>query len=185
MSDLADKGRTTWDLVLGGLLVVVGIVVLAHAATATVVSVLFIGWMAFAAGTVAVFVSLFNVGRDGFWTGLLGGGLIAVLGLVMIRNTGAAALTLTLVAGAMFLSTGVVRLAAAFQVEEARVPLVLAGGVSTLLGLLILFNLFTASLTLLGVLLGVQLLAEGVAIMAVGRHTMLARGFGDEPAPAA
>jgi uncharacterized membrane protein HdeD (DUF308 family) len=185
MSDLADKGRTTWDLVLGGLLVVVGIVVLAHAATATVVSVLFIGWMAFAAGTVAVFVSLFNVGRDGFWTGLLGGGLIAVLGLVMIRNTGAAALTLTLVAGAMFLSTGVVRLAAAFQVEEARVPLVLAGGISTLLGLLILFNLFTASLTLLGVLLGVQLLAEGVAIMAVGRRTMLARGFGDEPAPAA
>jgi uncharacterized membrane protein HdeD (DUF308 family) len=185
MSDLAQKGRTPWDLVLGGLLVVVGIVVLAHAATATVVSVLFIGWMALAAGVVAMVVSLFNVGTDGFWTGLLGGGLIAVLGLVMIRNTAAAALTLTLVAGAMFLSTGIVRLVAAFQVEEARVPLVLAGGISTLLGLLILFNLVTATLTLLGVLLGVQLLAEGVAIMVAGRRAVLTRGFGDQPAPAA
>jgi uncharacterized membrane protein HdeD (DUF308 family) len=49
------------------------------------------------------------------------------------------------------------------------VPLVFAGIVSTALGLIVLFNLFDASYVLLGVLIGVQLLVDGLAIMLIGR----------------
>jgi uncharacterized membrane protein HdeD (DUF308 family) len=184
MSESAAGGRTTWDLVLGAVLVVVGVVVLMHAAVATTVSVLFIGWMAFAAGVVTVFLSLFAFGKEGFWTALLGGGLVAVIGAVMIRNPDVAALTLTLVAGAVFLSSGIVRLAAAAQIPEARAALLLSGGISTLLGLLVLFNLFTATLTLLGILLGIQVISEGIAVMIAGRRHAFSAGY-DAPAPAA
>lgn len=184
MSEAAAPERTGWDLVLGGLLILVGIIVLGHAVIATAVSVLFVGWMTFAAGVVGLAISLFRIGKEGFWTGVLGGGLLAALGFVMVRNPGVAALSLTLVAGAMFLSTGIARLAAAFELSEARVPLIISGGVSALLGLLILFNIFTATFTLLGVLLGIQILSEGIAIMLAGRQAVAATRLGGSPAVA-
>ena len=88
---------------------------------------------------------------------------------MFLRHTAAAAVTVTLVAGSLFLVVGIARLAAAFEYPEQRVPMILGGGVSLLLGLVVLFNLFTASYTLLGILLGVQVLAEGIAIMIFGR----------------
>lgn len=169
MSDVHATPKTAWDWILGGLLVLAGIVLLGHAVIATAVSVLFTAWLTFTAGVVMVVLSLFRIGKDGFWTGVLGGGLLTAFGLVMIRNPAAAAVTLTLVAGTMFLSVGVARLAVAVQVPELRVPLIIGGGISLVLGLLVLFNLFTFSYTLLGVLLGVQVLAEGIAILVHGR----------------
>ncbi len=169
MSDVHAPPKTAWDWILGGLLLLTGLVLLGHAVIATAVSVLFIAWLTFVSGIVTLVLSLFQVGRDGFWTGLLGGGLLTALGLVMIRNPAAAAVTLTLVAGTMFLSVGVARLAVAAQVPELRVPLIIGGGISLVLGLMVLFNLFTFSYTLLGVLLGVQVLAEGISILVLGR----------------
>jgi len=167
------RGRTTGDLVVGGLVVLLGLVILGHTATATTVSILFLGWLMLIIGLVALVATLFRIGKEGFWTGAVGGGLMTVLGLVFLRHTGAAAVTLTLVAGSLFLISGLARLVLAVHVPEARVPLILTGAVSTLLGLVVLFNLFTASLTLLGLLLGFEILCEGIAIMLVGREGLV------------
>jgi uncharacterized membrane protein HdeD (DUF308 family) len=161
--------RTKGDIVLGGLLVLAGIILLMHVVVATAVSVLFIGWVTLISGVVALFVSLFSVGKEGFWTGLLAGGLLTVLGLVMVRNPELAALSLTLIAGATFLASGVARLAAAVQEEEGRAALIVGGGVSTVLGLMVLFNIVSASYTLLGIILGIQVLAEGLSMIVAGR----------------
>ncbi|QYJ04835.1 DUF308 domain-containing protein [Nocardioides panacisoli] len=166
--------RTKGDLVLGGLLVLAAIVLLLHVVVATAVSVLFLGWAMLLSGVMALVVSVIGVGRDGFWTGLLAGGLLTVLGLVMVRNPGLAAVSLTLIAGTTFLVSGVVRLVAAFQEEAGRAALLLGGGVSTLLGLMVLFNLFSASFTVLGVILGIQVLAEGLSLMIAGRIRTIA-----------
>jgi uncharacterized membrane protein HdeD (DUF308 family) len=171
MSD-GTKSRTTGDLVIGALVVLLGIVILAHTYIATTVSLLFLGWLLFAGGVVTLAATLFRIGKDGFWVGALGGGLMTVLGLVFLRHTQAAAVTVTLVAGAMFLTTGIARLAAAFSMPEGRIPLLLTGGVSTVLGLIVLFNLVTASLTFLGLILGIETLSEGLAIMIVGRGSL-------------
>ena len=149
-----------------------GLVILGHTLIATKVSLLFLGWLLFAGGVVTLAATLFRIGKDGFWLGALGGGLMTVLGLVFLRHTEAAAVTVTLVAGAMFLTTGLARLVAAFQTPAGRVPLLISGVVSTFLGLLELFNLVTASYVFLGVILGVEMLAEGVAIMIIGRDSM-------------
>ncbi len=166
---LLERSHTGWDIALGALLTLGGLVVLGHAVLATTVSVLFIAWVALLFGVVGLIGSLFRIGKEGFWQAVLTGGLLTVLGVVMLRNPSAAALTLTLVAGAMFLTGGIVRLVMAGALPEQRLTLALSGVVSTALGVIVLFNLVGASYTLLGVLLGVEILVDGLTIMLVGR----------------
>jgi uncharacterized membrane protein HdeD (DUF308 family) len=179
------KGRTGLDLVLGGLQVLVGLVILGHTATATTLSLLFVGWLLFATGVFVLALSLFQIGKDGFWSGFLGGGLMTVLGIVFLRHTTAAAVTVTLVAGALFTAIGIARLAAAVSYPEQRLPLLLGGVVSLALGLIVLFNFVEATYTLLGILLGVQVVTEGIAIMVFGREARRTGRLGgpaDDPA---
>jgi uncharacterized membrane protein HdeD (DUF308 family) len=171
--------RTGWDVVIGALLAIGGLVILANAAFATQVSVLFLGWMLVAAGVLALAASFFRIGKGGFWAEALTGGLLGVLGLFILNNTGVAAVTLTLLAGTVFLAGGVVRLVVAAGEREYRVPLIFGGLVSVALGLIVLFNLFDASLVLLGVLLGIQVLVDGIMMMLIGRwHVTTAEATG-------
>jgi len=168
-SPVAVQRRSGWDIVLGIVLIVAGFVVLGDVVIATVVSVLFLGWFALFGGIFAFVAAFFRIGKGGFWPMALGGGAVAVLGLVMLRNPGIAAASLTLVAGALFFATGATRIVAGFQEKEHRWIMFIGGAIGVILGLMVLFNLFTATLVLLGVLLGVQMLIEGVTILAVGR----------------
>lgn len=172
MSDFTvERRRTGWDIALGLLLIVIAFVVLGHAVIATVVSVLFLGWMLLIGGLVLLVASFFRIRSGGFWSAALGGSILAVLGVVMLRNTGAAVVTLTLVTGALIFAEGLVRLISAFQRHEGvdRWMLVFSGAISVILGLFVLFNLWEASFVLLGILLGVQALLDGITLIAVGR----------------
>lgn len=170
MSNLVvERRRTGWDLALGALLVLAGFIILGHTVVATVVSVLFIGWLALISGLIALVAALFRIGKGGFWSTALSGGLLTVLGLMFVRNPAVAALTLTLIAGSLFLVSGVTRLVAAFQNDAYRWALLFGGVVSTVLGLLVLFNVLAATFTLLGVLLGVQTLVDGLTLLLIGR----------------
>lgn len=172
------QGRTGADLLLGGLEVLVGLVILGHTAVATKISLMFVGWLLFATGVFVVALSLFRIGRDGFWGGLLGGGLMTVLGVVFLRHTSAAAVTVTLVAGALWATIGVARLAAAYSYPQQRLSLLLGGLVSLALGLIVLFNLVDVSYKLLGLLLGIQVVVEGLAVMVFGREARRAERLG-------
>jgi uncharacterized membrane protein HdeD (DUF308 family) len=166
---MLERTRTGWDVALGALLVIGGLVVLGHATIATTVSVLFLGWMLLVFGVAGLIGALFRIGKGGFWASAVTGGLLTVLGVFTLNNTGAAALTLTLLAGALFLSGGIVRLVAAGAMPEYRIALIFGGIVSVILGLMVLFNLFTATYVLLGVLIGIEMIADGIALMLVGR----------------
>ena len=176
MTDLVLQRRQSgWDIALGVLLVIAGIVILGHAVVATVVSLLLLGWVALVFGIVALVAALFRISKGDSWSTALSGGLFVVLGVVFLRNPVAAAVTLTLVAGALFLVGGITRIVASFQHGAYRWPLLLGGVVSAVLGLIVLFNLVEATLTLLGVLLGVQALVDGIVLLFVGRGTEVPR----------
>jgi membrane protein HdeD len=166
---VVERSRTGWDIVFGVLLVIAGLIILGNVVVATVVSVLFISWLTLVSGVIALVAALFRIGKGGFWPTLLSGALLTVLGLVFLRNTGAAALTLTLIAGTLFLVGGITRLFAALHDEAYRWPLLISGIASTILGLIVLFNMFEATLTLLGVLLGIETLIDGITLLLVGR----------------
>ncbi|HXV91869.1 MAG TPA: DUF308 domain-containing protein [Pseudonocardia sp.] len=164
-----ERRRTGWDIVVGILLVIGGLLVLANAVIATAVSVLAIGWMALIAGVVVLIGSLFRIRSGGFWSAALGGAMLAVLGLFILRNPALGALSLTLLAGSLFLAAGLTRILAAGQIGESRWLMIVSGVISVFLGLFVLFNVAEATFTLLGILLGVQVLIEGLTLLAAGR----------------
>ena len=173
------RKRTGWDIVLGILMVIVGLVILGNAVIATAASVLFIGWMALIGGLIAVVASFFRIGRGGFWPMIVSGALIALLGLIILRAPVGSAVVLTLFAGAIFLGTGIVRVIAAFEFREARWILLFSGAVSIILGLMVMFNLFEATAVLLGVLLGIEVFVGGLTTLLVGRIRVTSTPIGE------
>src|ERR687885_1906195 len=100
MTDVpVERRRTGWDVVLGVLVVVAGLVILAHVVIATAVSVLFLGCLALAAGVFGLVGALFRIGKGGFWATALSGGLPAVPRLRVVRYSRAGAAAPTPVAG--------------------------------------------------------------------------------------
>jgi uncharacterized membrane protein HdeD (DUF308 family) len=178
------RRRTGWDVAMGALVVIAGLVVLANVAFATVVSVLFIGWTAIIGGVVALAGAFARIGKGGFWPIAVGGGLLLVLGLVLVRRPGLGALGLTVLAGALFLAGGITRIVAAVETPEDRTMLLFSGIASTVLGLIVFFNIWEATLTLLGILLGIQALVEGITLLLFGRLHVDVRPGERTPAPA-
>jgi uncharacterized membrane protein HdeD (DUF308 family) len=168
-----ERSRSGWDIVFGILLVIAGVVVLGNAVVATALSVFFFGWLAVISGVVGLVAGLFRIGKGGFWPAIISGALLLVLGIVILRNPLVSVVTLTLLAGTLFLMGGVIRLVAAFQVDQNRWIMVFSGLVSLALGLLVVFNLLEASLQLLGILIGVQAVVDGLTLMVLGRWRVI------------
>lgn len=161
--------RTALDVIVGILIVVAGIFLLGNVVFATAFSVLLLGWTVLIAGVAEIFTAFFRIKSGGFFSAALGGAILTVLGLFILRNPLVGAVTLTLLAGSLFLASGITRILASAQFPQGRWVLVASGIVSVLLGLWVLFNLGSATLTLLGTLLGVQTLLEGLTLITVGR----------------
>lgn len=169
MTTVLERRRTGWDVALGILLVLAGLVVLGNAVIATFLSVLLLGWFAVGAGVVTL-VGAF-VGRDSgiSWSAAFGGAVLVVLGVFIVRNPVGGAVGLTVLAGSLFLAVGLARLFASTQATAARGLLIVTGIVSVLLGLIVLFNLWATAPALLGILLGIQIVIEGVVVAVAGR----------------
>ncbi len=161
--------RTGWDVVLGIALAIAGLVLLGDAAIATKVSIWLIGWFTLVSGVFLLVGSLFALRVGGSWSTVLGGAVLTVIGLFIMRNPAAGAVAFTLIAGAMFLTSGLIRVILGWALPVGRWLLVTSGTISVLLGLFVLFNLGAASTQLLGILLGIQTLLEGFSLLAVGR----------------
>ena len=161
--------RTPWDVIVGILLIIAGMVLLGNVVVATAVSVWLTGWMTLASGVVLFVGALFRLRSGGAWSAILGGAMLTVIGLFILRNIAVTAVALTLLAGAMFFGSGMVRIALGATLKHGRWPVVISGLLSTLLGLYVLFNLAPASAQLLGIMLGLQTLLEGMTLIAIGR----------------
>lgn len=161
--------RTAWDVIFGIILVVAGIFLLGNSMLATAISVWVIGWTNLVSGVLLLVASLFRIRSGGFFSAALGGAFLTVIGLFILRNPVIGAVALTLASGVAFFASGLTRMAWAFSDRQGRLALFLSGLVSLGLGFFVLFNVGTATLVLLGTLLGVQTLVEGLTLIAVGR----------------
>ncbi len=166
---VAQVRRTPLDVILGLVVVAAGLLLLFNVVFATAFSVLFIGWTALIAGVVELVTAFVRISAGGFFSAALGGAILTVLGLFIIRNPLLGAVALTLLAGSLFLANGLTRLAVSAQVTEMRWLFIVSGVASVLLGFWVLFNITTATVSLLGTLLGLQTLIEGLMLLAVGR----------------
>jgi uncharacterized membrane protein HdeD (DUF308 family) len=157
-------------ILLGVVLGLFGILALVNPLAASIAVTTLVG-VAFLIGGVVQLWLAFSDQTDPhrIWTGIVGA--VALLaGISLLANPLGGMISLTLLLGVLFLMTGVARLIVAFRLRQTPVfwLLLLSGAASVLLGVLIFGNFAAAATTLLGLLLGVQLLAEGVALIALG-----------------
>jgi len=156
------RKHTTWFLVVGIVLVILGMVAIGSAVAMTIVSVLFLGWLLIVGGVFEVVHGFSHRPWSGFFINLLGGVLYAVAGLVMVANPALAAVTLTLVIAVMLIVAGLFRLLIAFSTPlHHRGWLVLNGAISILLGVMIWRAWPVSGLWVIGMFIGIDMIVDG------------------------
>ena len=153
-----------WLLLLGCLLVLCGVIALAF-------PFLFSIGIAVAIGTVLL-ISGFATIISAFWTGqwsgfliqLLVGILYVVLGMAITDAPVVSVMALTMLAASLFIVAGIFRITAALILKFPQWGWTLLNGViTTLLGVIIFRHFPEAGLWLVGTLIGIDLMFNGVS----------------------
>lgn len=188
----ARRRRNGWRAAFDIVLILLGLFILGHTVVATRVSVLTVGWCVLVAGIVALLAAMVRIGHPSFWFGAASGALSTSVGLLVVRFPDTAAVTLTLIAGAIFLAGGILRLVTATNDRGSRTMLIVSGSLYVALGLFVLSDISSASYNLLGRVIGLQIMLDGISLLLVGRarvgmrdrHHAGARPQTPEPDPA-
>ncbi len=156
-------------LIAGIALIVLGTVAIIAPGIATLFVTTFIGWL-FIMSAVAEFYLAFQV--HGGWriAGAVLTGLVSlVAGAWLLLNPAAGALALTFLLAAYFVATGVVKAIAAFQLRGVGGSgwTFLSAACSILLGLLVFSGWPGSAVWLIGLLVGIDLLFYGWALIAL------------------
>jgi uncharacterized membrane protein HdeD (DUF308 family) len=156
-------------LAQGVALVILGLVAVALPSVATVATELLIGFVLIVSGIAQLFTSFSLRGWGGFLVALLAGVLYIVAGGLLLTYPLRGVLALTLVLGMFFLLAGGFKITMSFALRPLpHWGLVLASGVLSLfIALLILANWPSAAAWAIGLLVGVDLLFTGAAMVMV------------------
>ena len=163
------RDRWGWFVAYGVITTLLGFAALSMVVLSTVASVFLIGIFMIIAGgiEIALGFSAKAWGWKAIW--ILVGLLYIVSGAFALAQPLVAAAVFTLMIGAALLATGVMRIVAGIQMADGPKGLViLAGVVTTLLGVMILAGWPASSLVVLGTFLGIDLLFYGVTWIGFG-----------------
>ncbi len=156
-----------WFIALGVLLIILGTAAIVFPFVAALAATLLIGWILLFAG-IGQSTHAFRVHRwRGFMLALLGGILAMAVGISLLFFPLAGILSLTLLIGAYFLANGTIRIVLSLQLRPA--PgwgwMLFGGIISILLSLLVLVQWPSAATWLIGLLVGVDLVFGGWALL--------------------
>jgi membrane protein HdeD len=158
-----------WTLVVGILMVVAGALSLINPFPASLTVTVFAGWAFIILGALQV-VSAFRDAKGLSRILFLLLAVVAIwIGVLLINNPIAGLLALTVAVSLSFIASGATKLVLGWMVRSHRVGLwIMASGVlSLVLGILFMANLLGTAPWLLGVLLGIELLSDGVAAISL------------------
>jgi uncharacterized membrane protein HdeD (DUF308 family) len=151
-----------WFLILGIVSIVLGALAIVRSAVATVVSVLFFGWLLFIGGVVQIILAFTVRDYAHRLFHILGGVLQVVVGLLLVSYPLAGALALTLVLAAFFVTIGIFRIFGSTAFASPNWGWTLASGiVSVILGVLVISQWPYTGLWFLGLLIGIEMIVYG------------------------
>ncbi len=164
------RAKWGWIVALGVIYVIVGLVALGSVTIATAASVLVVSIMMVVAGIAEVF-NAFQVrtwGKFALW--LLLGALYIFAGIITFQNPLLAAVLLTFMLGVALVISGAMRLIIAFAMKESTpwAWVALSGAITIILGLVILARWPVASVYVLGLFLGIDLVIAGASWIGIG-----------------
>jgi uncharacterized membrane protein HdeD (DUF308 family) len=155
-----------WFLVCGILLTILGVVCIGKAQTATTFSILALGWVLAISGVVWLINSFYAWSWHGFFLYLLNAIIRGVTGYLLIRHPDAGAQGVTMLLAALFIVGGLFRGIGASVIQFPRWGwTVFSGLVSFVLGVYLLTAWPTASTYFIGVVIGVDLIFDGAALV--------------------
>jgi len=162
-------GKTILWIILGLISIAGGVIALLSPLMATFVATTIAAWVFILVGLVQIFGAF---SAEGLWAkvgNILLGAVAVFLGYSILQNPLAGALALTTLVGILFLSAGILKLIIAFSVEERRAfwLILISGAASVLLAVLVFSNFPYSAAVMLGVLLGIDLISNGVSLIAM------------------
>ncbi|MEU6349598.1 DUF308 domain-containing protein [Streptomyces sp. NPDC047072] len=154
---------------LGVVLVLAGLVGLVYTGVATLTSMLLFGWLLLIGGLVGLAHAVQARDSNFFWLGVVVAALNLAAGVVVIGRPEAAAAALTMFAALLFLTGGVFRLAGSLVVRGPQFGWTLVqGAFGLLLGILVLASWPSSSKYVIGCFFSLALLFDGLGLMATG-----------------
>ena len=167
-----------WVL-LGILSVVFGIFVLNNPIAASIAVTTLAGILFVVSGVFQVFAGFGNEGGWGKVMGIGLGVLMVLLGGSLLSQPLVGVLTLTYAVVILFAANGIARVITSFQLRPSPFfwPMFLSGAVSIGLSVYIIANFAAVALPLLGFLVGIELLLNGIGLVLLG---LFVRNHGDE-----
>ena len=175
-SALAQSIREHWVLFLieGIVLVVLGILAILVPPVATITFTFFIGWLFLIMGIMGLITTFWARHAPGFWWSLLSAVLAIAAGIVLLINPFSGAFTLTLLLIVFFIIEGVLSIMYALEHKKelsGRWGWMLASGIIDLiLAAIILLGLPGTAAWALGLLVGINMLFGGSALIAMALH---------------
>jgi len=156
-------------MIVGVLAVILGILALANPFAASMTATVFAGWSFLFLGAFQTFAAFSAPSTGAKIAGVILGLLALIIGVHIIAQPLQGLLSLTFAAGILFLVSGVFKGVFGFSNFEgsARWALLLSGLVSVILGLMVLNNFPQSAAVLLGVLLAIELLSNGISAIAL------------------
>ena len=161
---------STWFTIYGVLLALLGILAIAMPMIATLATSIFIGWLLVASAVLGLY-AVFSAGKDapGFWWNLITAILYLAAGIMLLVNPVTGALSLTIVLAAYLLAGGVAKIFLGIQhkreIPQAWMWVLFSGLVDIVLGVLLVMGLPGTAFWAIGLLVGINLLMMGVAIV--------------------
>jgi len=160
-----------WFLLFGIGLLILGIVAIVRSVAATVVSMLFFGWLLLIGAGIEIVQTIMAGRETGMFQHLAAAVLFGVVGFLIVWRPVASAEILTLLMGAFFLVSGLFQIVAPVM---SALPdwgwHTLNGIITVLLGFLVLAQWPVSGLWVIGIFVGIDLLFYGIAWIAVALH---------------
>lgn len=151
-----------WFLGLGILLVVLGTFAIGAATLTTLLSIFLIGVILFAGGVAKVIYSFWANNWGGFFTSLLVGILYSVTGGIFLAKPIQSAAALTLLIGSLFVVSGSFKIVSSIMTRFAQWGWIFFSGIiSLILGILVLSEWPEASLWIIGLFVGIDMIIYG------------------------
>jgi uncharacterized membrane protein HdeD (DUF308 family) len=163
-------GNWIFPVVLGVLSIIAGFIAILNPFPASLVAVKLAGWAFLIIGALQMIEAFRATGWGGRLWALAIGVVALIAGINLLGEPLAGLFSLTVVLAVLIIVSGLVKLIAAWQIKTSqyRLAVLVSGIVSLLLGFIIISNFPVAAVTSLGILLGVELISNGVSAIALG-----------------
>ncbi len=168
MNTSHNEPSRVWRIILGIGLTLLGLVTISLAVFSTAVSILVLGIVLCIRGVIELITSIGIMREKGFWSHLFGGTLSLIAGAAILTRPQAIAETLTFLIGAAFIALGFIKaVSAPVEHQHNWGWIVVSGFVALLVGFWIMGAYQSITPWLIGLLLGIEFIVQGLIMIFV------------------